>query len=253
MSTTAPELKKVSAKPDLLLSTQHSLCPGCGEPLALRTILELITELGLRERTICVCGIGCYTAFPGIIDIDVLQALHGRAPSVATGAKRVLPDSFVFTLQGDGDMVSEGLQEIIHSAARGEKFTAVLLNNGVFGETGGHMTTTTVLGQRTKTTMDTGRVAEKHGYPIRIADLVAALDGSVYVARGAMHTPAAIRWTKQILGDAFRVQLEGRGFSLVEILTMCPTDWFVEPTETPDWIEQNFTPTYPQRILKTPF
>jgi len=199
-----------------------------------------------------VCGIGCYTAFPSIIDVDVLQALHGRAPSVATGAKRVLPDRFVFTLQGDGDMVSEGLQEIIHCAARGEKFTAVLLNNGVFGETGGQMTATSVLGQRTKTTMETGRVADKHGYPIRIADLVAQVDGAVYVARGAMHTPAAIKWTKQILAEAFRVQLDGLGFSLVEILTMCPTDWYVDPVETPDWIEQNFAPTYPLRVLKRP-
>ena len=245
-------LTKVAAKPDLLLSTEHSLCPGCGEPLALRTILELVRELGLRERTICVCGIGCYTAFPSIMDVDVLQALHGRAPSVATGAKRVLPDRFVFTLQGDGDMVSEGLQEVIHAAARGERFTAVLLNNGVFGETGGHMTTTSVLGQRTKTTMETGRTAERHGYPIKIADLLAAVDGTAYVARGAMHTPAAIAWTKRILGEAFRAQLDGKGFSFVEILTMCPTDWYVEPTETPEWIERNFAPTYPLRILKQP-
>ena len=252
MSTVPDELEKVSAKPELLLSTQHSLCPGCGEPLAMRTILEILAELDLRDRTICVCGIGCYTAFPSIVDVDVVQALHGRAPSVATGVKRVLPDRFVFTLQGDGDMVSEGLQEIIHSAARGERFTAVLLNNGVFGETGGHMTATSVLGQRTKTTMETGRVAEKHGYPIRIADLIAQLDGAAYVARGAMHTPAAIRWTKQILTDAFRVQLEGRGFSLVEILTMCPTDWFVEPAEAPDWIERNFAGTYPLKVLRTP-
>jgi 2-oxoglutarate ferredoxin oxidoreductase subunit beta len=252
MSTPTAELKKVSGKPDLLLSTQHHLCPGCGEPLALRTILEILTELGLRDRTICVCGIGCYTAFPGIIDVDVLQALHGRAPSVATGAKRVLPDRFVWTLQGDGDMVNEGLQEIIHCAARGEKFTAVLLNNGVFGETGGHMTATSVLGQRTKTTMATGRVAEVHGYPIKIADLLAQVDGAAYVARGAMHTPAAIHWTKQILTEAFQAQLAGRGFSFVEILTMCPTDWYVEPTETPAWVEQNFGPTYPLRILKQP-
>ena len=252
MSTTPETLERVAGKPELLLSTQHSLCPGCGEPLALRTILEIIAELGLRDRTVCVCGIGCYTAFPSIVDVDVVQALHGRAPSVATGAKRVLPDRFVFTLQGDGDMVSEGLQEVIHCAARGETFTAVLLNNGVFGETGGHMTTTTVLGQRTKTTMDTGRVAEKHGYPIRIADLVAQVDGAVYVARGAMHTPAAIRWTKQILTRAFELQLEGRGFSLVEILTMCPTDWYVEPAEAGDWIERNFTGTYPLRVLKAP-
>jgi len=244
-------VKKVSAKPDLLLSTQHSLCPGCGEPLALRTILELLGELGVAERTICVCGIGCYTAFPAIIDVDVLQALHGRAPSVATGAKRVLPDGFVFTLQGDGDMVSEGLQEIVHSAARGEKFTAVLLNNGVFGETGGQMTTTSVLGQRTKTTMDTGRVAERHGYPIKIADLLAQVDGAAYVARGAMHTPAAIAWTKRILREAFAVQLAGTGFSFVEILTMCPTDWYVDPIETPAWIEENFAGTYPLKILKS--
>jgi 2-oxoglutarate ferredoxin oxidoreductase subunit beta len=250
MDAPADRLRKVSAKPDLLLSTQHSLCPGCGEPLAMRTILELIAELGLRERTICVCGIGCYTAFPGIIDVDVLQALHGRAPSVATGAKRVLPDRFVFTLQGDGDMVSEGLQEVVHCAARGEKFTAVLLNNGVFGETGGHMTTTSVLGQRTKTTMETGRVAERHGYPIKIADLLARVDGTAYVARGAMHTPAAIRWTKRILQEAFAVQLAGAGFSFVEILTMCPTDWYVDPGDTPDWIEQNFTATYPLGVLK---
>jgi len=245
-------MEKVAATSDLLLSTEHSLCPGCGEPLAMRTILELITELGVRDTTICVCGIGCYTAFPSIIDIDVVQALHGRAPSVATGAKRVLPDRFVFTLQGDGDMVNEGLQEVIHCAARGERFTAVLLNNGVFGETGGHMTATSVLGQRTKTTMATGRVAELHGWPIKIADLIASLDGATYVARGAMHTPAAIKWTKQCLREAFRVQLEGQGFTFVEILTMCPTDWYVEPTETPDWVERNFAPTYPLRVLKQP-
>jgi 2-oxoglutarate/2-oxoacid ferredoxin oxidoreductase subunit beta len=250
MDTPTATLKRVSGKPELLLSTQHSLCPGCGEPLALRVLLELLVELGVADRTICVCGIGCYTAFPGIVDIDVLQALHGRAPSVATGAKRVLPDRFVFTLQGDGDMVSEGLQEVIHSAARGESFTAVLLNNGVFGETGGHMTTTSVLGQRTKTTMETGRVAERHGWPIRIADLLAQVDGTAFAARGSMHTPAAIAWTRRILRDAFRCQLAGRGFSFVEILTMCPTDWYVEPSESPEWVETNFLPTYPLKILK---
>jgi 2-oxoglutarate ferredoxin oxidoreductase subunit beta len=251
MDAPGDTLRKVSATPGLLLSTQHSLCPGCGEPLAMRTILELVAELELRDRTICVCGIGCYTAFPGIIDVDVIQALHGRAPSVATGAKRVLPDRFVFTLQGDGDMVSEGLQEVVHSAARGEKFTAVLLNNGVFGETGGHMTTTSVLGQRTKTTMETGRVAERHGYPIKIADLLARVDGTAYVARGAMHTPAAIAWTKRILREAFETQLAGKGFSFVEILTMCPTDWYVDAADTPEWVEKNFSPTYPVGVLKT--
>jgi 2-oxoglutarate ferredoxin oxidoreductase subunit beta len=248
-STEYSGLQKVFDKPELLLTTQHSLCPGCGEPVALRTILELIAEMELRDRTICVCGIGCYTAFPGIIDIDVQQALHGRAPSVATGVKRVLPDRFVFTLQGDGDMVSEGLQEIIHTAARGEKVTAVLLNNGVFGETGGHMTATTVLGQHTKTSVG-GRDRDKHGNPIKISELIAQLDGVAYVARGAMHTAAAIKWTKQCLRDAFQHQLDGKGFSFVEILTMCPTDWFVPPEAGPSWLEDNLKATYPLRVIK---
>lgn len=242
-------MRKVAGKPDLLLSTQHSLCPGCGEPLALRTILEVIAELELRDRTICVGGIGCYTAFPSLIDIDVMQALHGRAPSVATGVKRVRPDAFVFTLQGDGDMVSEGLQEVVHCAARGECVTAVLLNNGVFGETGGHMTATSVLGQRTKTTMG-GRDKDRHGHPIRISELLAQLDGTAYIARGGMHTAAAITWTKQIVRDAFRAQLDRKGFSMVEILTMCPTDWFVEPENGPQWLSEHLEATYPLKVIK---
>jgi len=237
-------------KPSLLLKGEHSLCPGCGEPLALRAILEVIQELGRERDAVCVCGIGCYTAFPSLMDVDVIQAIHGRAPSVATGAKRMLPENLVWTLQGDGDMVSEGLQEVIHSAARGEKITCVVLNNAVFGETGGHMTATTVPGQKTKTTAK-GRDVSVHGYPIRIADLVASLDGASYVARGAVSTPAGIQWTRQILTDAFRDQIAGNGFSLVEILTMCPTDWFVEPKDGPQWLEDNLARYYPPRVLKS--
>ena len=245
----APKLEKVFTKPELLLSGEHSLCPGCGEPLALRTILEVIAELGRAEDTISVCGIGCYTAFPKIIDVDVIQALHGRAPSVATGAKRMLPESLVWTLQGDGDMVSEGLQEIVHSAARGEKITCICLNNGVFGETGGHMTATSVPGQKTKTTAK-GRDVAVHGHPIRISELVATLDGASYVARGAVSTPSAIHWTKRILTDAFRDQIAGNGFSFVEILTMCPTDWYVEPKDGPAWLDENLARYYPLKVLK---
>jgi 2-oxoglutarate ferredoxin oxidoreductase subunit beta len=241
--------EKVHQPSALLLSTEHSLCPGCGEPIALRTILELITELELRERTICVAGIGCYTAFPMIMDVDVMQALHGRAPSVATGVKRVRPDAFVFTMQGDGDMASEGLQEVLHAAARGERFTAVVFNNAVFGETGGHMTATTVLGQRTKTTIG-GRDPDRHGHPIRLAELVAQLDGAAYVARAATHTPSGIKLTKQYLRDAFRTQLDGTGFSFVEILTMCPTDWFVPPDQGPAFLEQHLAPVFPLGVVK---
>src|SRR5262249_11053558 len=195
-----PDMRRVFDKPELLLKTEHSLCPGCGEPIALRLMLELIQELGVRERTICVTGIGCYTAFPPIMDVDVMQALHGRAPSVATGVKRVRPDAVVFTMQGDGDMISEGLQEVVHAAARGEKITAIVFNNAVFGETGGHMTAATVLGQHTKTTVG-GRDREKHGSPIKIAELLAQLDGTAYVARAAVHTAAAVHLTKQYLRD----------------------------------------------------
>lgn len=244
-------LHAVHAPPALLLGTEHSLCPGCGEPIALRLILELIAELGLRERTICVAGIGCYTAFPMLMDVDVMQALHGRAPSVATGVKRVRPEAFVFTMQGDGDMVSEGLQEVLHAAARGERITAVVLNNAVFGETGGHMTATTVLGQHTKTTPG-GRDRERHGHPIKIAELVAQLDGTAYAARAAAHTPSGIKLARQYLADAFRCQLAGAGFSLVEILTMCPTDWFVAPEQGPDFLERHLAPVFPLGVIKSP-
>src|SRR6266498_5375874 len=172
-STTPDHARKVAdLKPDLLLAQEHNMCPGCGEPLALRVYLEALEELGVAQRSVMVAGIGCYTAFTSTVDVDLVQALHGRAPSVATGAKRMRPDSVVFTLQGDGDMVNEGLQEVLHTAARGERVTCFMLDNGVFGETGGHMTATTALGQRTKNTLD-GRDAEHHGFPIRISTLIA--------------------------------------------------------------------------------
>jgi 2-oxoglutarate ferredoxin oxidoreductase subunit beta len=178
-----------------------------------------------------------------------MQALHGRAPSVATGVKRVRPDAFVFTMQGDGDMVSEGLQEVIHSAARGERFTAVVLNNGVFGETGGHLTATTVIGQRTKNTLD-GRDAEQHGHPILLSNLVAQLDGAAYVARGAVSSAGDVARTKKMLLRAFEVQRAGIGFSFVEILTMCPTGWFIETHEAPGYLDANLGAVHSVGTLK---
>jgi 2-oxoglutarate ferredoxin oxidoreductase subunit beta len=222
-------------KPDLLLTDEHHLCPGCGEPLVLRNYLEAIEELGVVDRAIQVSGIGCYTTFTMTTDVDLVQALHGRAPSVATGIKRMRPDAVVFTLQGDGDMVNEGLQEVLHTAARGERVTCILLNNGVFGETGGHMTATTVLGQRTKNSLD-GRDAGYHGYPILIGDLLAQLQGAAYVARGSVHNAGAVARTKRMIKRAFRTQLADEGFSFVEVLTMCPTGWFVPTAEGPEYM-----------------
>ena len=240
---TVPAEKVADFKPSLLLG-EHSLCPGCGEPVALRVLLEVLQELDIVQRTIGVVGHGCYGSFVRIMDVDVLQCLHGRAPACATGIKRVRPGCAVFTLQGDGDMANEGLQEVLHAAARGEKFTCVMLNNGVFGDTGGQQTATTVLGQRTKTSLE-GRDADAHGYPIPVADLVASLRGSAYVARGAVSTAGGVAQTKRMLRKAFETQLAGKGFSLVEILTMCPTGWFVPVADGPGYLGDSLERTYP--------
>jgi 2-oxoglutarate/2-oxoacid ferredoxin oxidoreductase subunit beta len=236
-------------KPDLLLTQEHHMCPGCGEPLVLRSFLESLTELGVAQRSIGVLGIGCYTSFGMTTDVDMVQALHGRAPSVATGIKRMLPDAIVFTLQGDGDMVNEGLQEVLHTAARGENLTCILLNNGVFGETGGHMTATTVLGQRTKNSLD-GRDAEYHGYPILIGDLIARLEGASYVARGSVHNAGAVARTKRMLRRAFEIQEAKGGFTFVEVLTMCPTGWFIPTGDGPDYMQETLGEVHVMGELK---
>lgn len=250
MTMDEPVLHTVGEKlPSLLQSGEHDLCPGCGEPVAIRILLETVAELGLSTSTIGVVGIGCYTAFARTLDVDLVQALHGRAPSVATGVKRMQPDKAVFTLQGDGDMVNEGLQEVLHTAARGENVTCVLLNNGVFGETGGHMTATSVLGQRTKTSLD-GRDADYHGYPIVIGDLLAQLEGTAYIARGSVQNAGAVAHTKRMMRKAFESQMAGEGFSMVEVLTMCPTGWFVPTAEGPGYMGDTLGQVYVMGELK---
>jgi 2-oxoglutarate ferredoxin oxidoreductase subunit beta len=235
--------------PALIDVGAHHLCPGCGEPIAMRTVVEVLAELGLVQRSIVVFGIGCYTAFSNNLDCEVLQALHGRAPSLATGVVRARPDLVCVTIQGDGDMVNEGLQELLHTAARGENVTCIMLNNGVFGETGGHMTATTVLGQRTKNTLD-GRDARQHGQPIRTADLVACLDGAVYVARGAVNTAGNVARTKRMIRRAIETQLAGAGFSFVEILTMCPTGWFLPTEDAPAYLAGTLGPVHEGGVVK---
>jgi 2-oxoglutarate ferredoxin oxidoreductase subunit beta len=235
--------------PELIDVGAHHLCPGCGEPIAMRSALEAVSELGLVQRSIAVFGIGCYTAFSNNLDVEVLQALHGRAPSLATGVKRAKPDTIVFTVQGDGDMVNEGLQEVLHAAARGENITCVMLNNGVFGETGGHITATTVLGQRTKNTLE-GRRAEEHGYPILLSNLLAQLDGAAFVGRGAVNTAGNVARTKKMLLRAFETQVARAGFSFVEILTMCPTGWFIDTQDAPGYLADNLAAVHQPAVLK---
>ena len=235
--------------PALIDVGAHHLCPGCGEPIAVRSAVEAVAELGLARSTVAVFGIGCYTAFSNNLDVEVLQALHGRAPSVATGVKRMRPDLTVLTVQGDGDMASEGLQEVLHAAARGESITCLMLNNGVFGETGGHMTATTVLGQRTKTSLE-GREAGRHGRPLMLASLLAQIDGTAYVARGAVNSAGNLARTKRMLSRALEVQQAGAGLSFVEVLTMCPTGWFVETEEAPDYLEEHLAAVHRPGVLK---
>lgn len=235
--------------PSLILSGEHHLCPGCGEPAAMRSAVEVIDELRLTRRAVAVFGIGCYTEFSGSLDVEVLQALHGRAPSLATGFKRAKPDTLVFTVQGDGDMVNEGLQEVLHAAARGENITCILLNNGVFGETGGHMTATTVIGQRTKNTLE-GRDPARHGYPIQVSSLIASLEGSAFVARGATNSAGNVARTRRMLKRAFELQAAKRGFTLVEVLTMCPTGWFIDTPEAPHYLSENLARVHTIGVLK---
>ena len=245
----APATRIAPFKSDLLQTGDNHLCPGCGEPIAVRLALEVIEELELARRTVAILSHGCSGGYVTTLDLDCTLCLHGRAPAVATGIKRMRPELAVWTLQGDGDMVSEGLAEILHAAARGENITCVLLNNGVFGDTGGQMTATSVLGQRTKTSIE-GRDARCHGYPIPIADLVAALEGSSFVARGSVHNASAIAQTKRLMKLAFERPLQGLGLALIEVLTMCPTGWFVSAAEGPDYMTGSLGQRYPFGELK---
>lgn len=234
----------------LQLDNHHHLCAGCGHPVAFRAIWEAIAELEITKRVIVTAGHGCYTQFISYSDIEALQVLHGRAPAVSSGIKRVQPNSIVFSLQGDGDMVSEGLHEVLHAGARGEKITCILVNNGVFGDTGGQMTGSTVVGQRTKTSIE-GRDPSYHGYPVPIADLMARLEGVAYVARGAVNNAGSIAQTKKYVKRAFETQMAGEGLSFVEILTMCPTGWFMPTPDGPDYLAGTIEQTFPVAELKS--
>jgi 2-oxoglutarate ferredoxin oxidoreductase subunit beta len=231
------------------LEHRYDYCAGCGHGITIRLVAEVIDELELRERTIGVLGVGCYSTNPVTFDFDGQYALHGRAPAMATAVKRLLPDRLVFTFQGDGDMAAIGTTEIIHAATRGENFTALLLNNANFGETGGHMAPTTVLGQRTPSSPK-GRNAEEHGYPTRITEMLALLDGASYIARVAVHAPKNVLRAKAAIKKAFQRQMSGQGFSMVEVLSACPSGWRLSPIEAHAWMDEVQTKTYPLGVLK---
>jgi 2-oxoglutarate ferredoxin oxidoreductase subunit beta len=233
------------------LQHRYDYCAGCGHGTSIRLVSEVIDELGLREQTVGVLGVGCYSTNPVTFDFDCQLALHGRAPAMATAVKRLLPDRLVFTMQGDGDLAAIGTTEIVHAATRGERFTTLLLNNANFGETGGHMAPTTLLGQRTPSTPQ-GRDPDLHGYPTRITEMLALLDGVVYVARVTLTKPTNVMRARAAIKRAFQIQLEGRGFSLVEVLTACPSGWRLTPVESLRWMDDVQAKTYPVGELKVP-
>ncbi len=245
MNTLEQDMEKlVYERPDTLVETTTHYCPGCTHGVAHRLIAEVIEEMGLRDRTIGVASVGCSVFAYNYFDFDFVQAPHGRAPAMATGVKRTLPDRVVLTYQGDGDLASIGMGEIVHAAARGENITVVFLNNANYGMTGGQMAPTTLPGQKTSTS-PSGRDVETAGFPIRASEMLSTLDGASYVVRRSLHDPKSIRLAKKALRTAFEVQIRGLGFSMVELLSVCPTNWGMTPVDSLHWLESNMLPYYP--------
>jgi 2-oxoglutarate ferredoxin oxidoreductase subunit beta len=248
---TAEGMDVVYEKPDTLTDTPFHYCPGCGHGVVHRLLMEVIQEMGISDKTIGVAPVGCSVFAYNYMDIDMQEAAHGRASAVATGIKRVLPDKYVFSYQGDGDLAAIGTGETIHTVNRGENILMVFINNAIYGMTGGQMAPTTLLGQVTSTT-PFGRESSVIGFPLKITDLVAQLPGAYYVTRQTVHTAAAVRKAKKAMEASFRYQSQKKGTCFIEIVSNCPSGWKMTPTEANAWLEKNMLPTYPVGDLKVP-
>lgn len=224
-------------------------CPGCGHGIVHRLICEIVDELGIRQKVIGICPVGCSVVAYDYFDFDMVEVAHGRAPAVATGIKRVRPDQVVFAYQGDGDLASIGTAEIIHAASRGEAFSVFFINNATYGMTGGQMAPTTLLGQKTTTT-PFGRNVKEAGYPLRVCELLSSLPGVVYLERVAVNNPSNIRKAKKAIRKSFTLQLERDSFSLVEFLSPCPTCWRLSPLDSLKWLEENMISYFPLGVVK---
>lgn len=238
------EVELVFGRPEALSDVVTHYCPGCIHGIAHRLIAEVLDELGIRERTVGVAPVGCSVLAYNYFECDFAEAAHGRAPAMATGIKRANPDLVVFTYQGDGDLASIGTNELIHAAVRGENITTVFINNAVYGMTGGQMAPTTLPGMVT-TSSPYGRDVKSQGYPVRICELVSQLDGTAYIVRRTAHSPAEVRRLRNAIKIAFQVQLAGLGFSLVEVVSNCPTNWGMTPKESLTFIEERMIAYYP--------
>ena len=244
-----PEGQTVYSRPVSLTGTPSHYCPGCTHGIAHRLIAEVLDEMDIREKTIGVAPVGCSVFAYNYFDFDFVEAAHGRAPAMATGIKRVLPDRFVFTYQGDGDLASIGMSEIMHVAGRGENITVIFINNAIYGITRGQMAPTTLPGQKT-TTSPLGRDVETMGYPLHMAEVLSKWDGAGYIVRRSLHDPKNIRLAKKAIRMAFEVQKRGLGFSMVELLSTCPTNWGVTAQEALTWLEEYMIPVYPLQDFK---
>jgi 2-oxoglutarate ferredoxin oxidoreductase subunit beta len=242
---------KTFSKPEALSDHHTHYCPGCTHGVIHRLVAEAIDTLGIRGRTVGIAPVGCAVLAYNYFTFDFQEAAHGRAPAMATGIKRVRPDLVVFTYQGDGDLASIGMGEIIHAANRGEKFTTIFVNNAVYGMTGGQMAPTTMPGQRT-TTSPMGRNTKEVGMPIKVAELLSALETPAYITRQSVIRPKYILKAKRAIQQAFAYQLEGRCFSFVEVVSTCPTNWGMTPIKAVQWAEETLLPYYRLGDLKTP-
>lgn len=239
----------VHKRTSLMTDATLSYCPGCGHGTAHHLIMEVIEELGIQENTIGIAPVGCSVLAYDFMDIDMSQAAHGRAPAVATGIKRLWPEKYVFTYQGDGDLAAIGTGETIHACNRGENIIIFFINNGIYGMTGGQMAPTTLEGMKSSTT-PFGRDHKKMGYPIKITELVAQLPGTHFVTRQAVHKPANVRKTKKAIRTAFEVQKENKGMAFIEIVSNCNSGWKMTPNESNEWMEENMFPFYPLGDIK---
>jgi 2-oxoglutarate/2-oxoacid ferredoxin oxidoreductase subunit beta len=242
-------MQQVFKRPQSLKDVQTHFCPGCHHGTIHRLVAEAIDHFGVQERTIGVASVGCSVFLYGYFDIDVVESPHGRAPAVATGVKRAKPDNFVFTYQGDGDLAAIGTAEIIHAANRGEDITVIFVNNTTYGMTGGQMAPTTLVGQKTSTS-PYGRNKAKDGAPIRMAELLAQLEGVAFSARVAVDSPKHVMQAKKVIRDAFGFQAMGKGFSFVEVLSACPTNWGMNPLAANARIDAEMIPYFPLGVVK---
>jgi 2-oxoglutarate ferredoxin oxidoreductase subunit beta len=241
--------EQVFGRPESLKEAHTHYCPGCGHSVAHRLVAECLDEFGVREKTIGVPAVGCSVLAYNYFNFDMVEAPHGRALAVATGIKRVHPDKIVLTYQGDGDLAAIGTAETIHAANRGERITTIFINNAIYGMTGGQMAPTTVLGMGASTAPG-GRDPQLHGRPIDISRMIAVCDGVVYVERCALTSVKGIRKAKKAVKKAFQCQMDNLGFSLVELLSPCPTNWKMSPADSWKWINDEMVKTYPLGVIK---